>query len=212
MNQNLIDDLCSDLRPMKRLRPPGIRWLYTVMAIFGLGCLALIKWHEQFQFEGILAFFFGSFLVLSFFAFQTSVPGYRKHRTIQLTCAIAAALGLWSTFTMLHSRDMTAVSLGGFQCMAVITFLGSLITGFFGHQLSASFLVRPFETACLMSFGSMSLVGGIMHVACPHSGALHHLYWHLLPLILLSGLGGFLSGSLFKKLQRRNLAPPGNGL
>ena len=198
-NEALIRELVADAQPVRRLAPPGLRcvgWLAltllllvaSTLALGARGDLAQRSRELSFLLDGTCLLLLGTFAARS--AFQLSVPAQRSAVTFGLPLAGAA---LW--LVLLAARGLGALEAGpGVPCVLRITGLGMLplLVGWRMQRRAA-----PLEagwTGLFLALAAFSFAALATRVLCARDGVAHLLFWHCLPVFVLTGVATVAAG------------------
>lgn len=194
-NEALIRELVADAQPVRRLAPPGLRcvgWLAltllllvaSTLALGARGDLAQRSRELSFLLDGMCLLLLGTFAARS--AFQLSVPARRSAVTFGLPLAAAA---LWLVLLASGGLGAGAVEAGpGVPCVLRITGLGvlPLLVGWRMQRRAA--LLEAGWAGLFLALAAFSFAALASRALCARDGASHLLFWHCLPVLVLTGV------------------------
>lgn len=197
MNDRLIEELVLDLRPVRRLRSPGVRLLYfAVLAVPSLiatasflgprADLSQILGNPSYVLETLLLVIlcYGATLA----ALRSGVPGAELTAAARL---LTLGVVLWALAVAARgfSSSMTFEPKSGFSCLRrSLLLVTPLAWALFAMVRRAAPLDQRLSSALVM-VSSSTLVMLATRVLCARDDALHALTWHIGPVVLLSQCG-----------------------
>jgi hypothetical protein len=194
----LIDELATDLRPVRVIPPLWLGVSGVLAAAFATAVIVLVThgakpglWDAlaTVQFSGVLAGLFVVGVGGCIAGLASAVPGREDIVRLAAAVAVAGLLGSvravapdvsWSS-ARLEPVDLQCVGIG--LLLAVGPIAAVLAIAFRGTT------VRPRVTATMTVMGASALGALVMHLICPLSDARHFLFSHCLTPVALGVLG-----------------------
>ncbi len=207
---DLILRLKKDLRPVTKLPHPAwrfLRWVAVAAFCVGVG-LSLMGVREDFsaQISNPLFVLNAVFALLTCVlsaaaAFVLSVPGLER-RTLTRALPVLA-LASWLAFLLIlvfSSGDLRPDH--NFRCSGSILLFGAFPGALLFAMVRTAAPLRQGWTGALIALSAAALGGLGVQFSCESARPMHVLTWHVLPVLVLGGLG-ILLGRLLNRPARK---------
>lgn len=203
----LIDKLCSELKPVKKLRHPCCCILTWAVIVFGL--LGAMIWYlglrydlndrlhdPVFLFEMLMALVMG--ISASLCAFWMRVPDMRGCCwMIPVPFTLLGAFTLW-TLIRLMTGTVVMPELEFHHCMQEGLLMMAVPAVLMFIAVMQGCTTRPILMAAMNGLSIAALGYIALRLTCASESIGHILYTHLLPYIALGAVAGFLARKLYK--------------
>jgi hypothetical protein len=187
--EKLIQDLANGSKPVKRLRPPHVRfglWLagsavyiLILLLIYGLrcDCMDMLK-NFLFMWETVVALGLG--LAAAYLAFVLSVPGRQPRPLLRWGVVLLAAAAL-TTLIALTCTTPGCSPGAGMQCSLDVALFGLVPAVALIVMLTRAAPLKCVLTGTLIGIVAVAIGATAMQFVCGNSDPLHLLLWHYLP-------------------------------
>jgi hypothetical protein len=209
--EDLIQQLVSDGRPVRRLRPIAMRlagWVVLAAVSFGVVLFLMGVRRDlggdldraDFAFEAALLIVTAMSAAIG--ALVVSVPGAERSAAVRWTPVIAAvATVLWAAGELVYAAA-TGAPTGrltfAWHCVYKTTCIAA-IPGFALFLMVRRAAPLRAAWAGLLAILATAAVGVLgANVICPNDRPLHMLLWHVAPLLVFAGGGAALGSWLLK--------------
>lgn len=208
-NERLIGDLAGALKPVRRLRPPGVRaaiWLAVVAAtavVLAVFADPPAVWHRLGGAPDMWLSVMGSTLttiLAANAAFRLSLPDARQTWALlplpaALLWIIASGVGCLRTWLVpgTHVADLGEAR----ECLIFIVGLAIPLSALLLLMLRRGYSLRPELTALAAGLASAAAAATLLNFFHPFDAAATDLTVHLLAVAMVIGANWSLSGRLF---------------
>lgn len=209
--EDLIQQLTSDLQPVRRLRPVAIRvvgWFVVATASLGLVMILMGVRRElgdaadrsDFAIEAVLLIV--TALSAAVGALLVSIPGAERARLVRWLPIVAGiATVLWALGELVMASAMGAPTgrlTFAWHCVyktASVAAIPSVVLFVMIRRAAPLHAARAGFLAILAT-AAVGVLGA--NIICPNDRPLHMLLWHAAPLMLFAGLGAGLGTWLLR--------------
>jgi len=209
--EDLIQQLTSDLQPVRRLRPVAVRVAaWAVIALASLGLVTMLSGVrrelgdavDKTDFAIEAALLTATALSAAFGALLVSIPGADRLRYMRsLPIVAGSATVVWALGEVLMATA-TGAPAGratfAWYCLyksTSIAFIPSVVLFLMIRRAAPLHAARAGFLA-LLATAAVGAIGA--NVVCPYDRPLHMLLWHAAPLMLFAGLGAGLGTWLLR--------------
>jgi hypothetical protein len=224
VHRAVVDRLVGDLRPVRRLKPPGIRlllWLPVQLVVLAW----VIVFHLRGDAAGALArppfllevaALAAAGVVAAALALRGAVPG-DEPSSREAAAAIALALG--ATLLLLlepaHGTPPASTFVAhGVPCAVLTAALAALPWLLLLVALARGAPLHGARAAAWAATAALLVAGALMRLACPLDERLHLLVWHAgptVPALLLSAAVGWSLLALRARSSEHEVSSPRGG-
>lgn len=208
-SENLINELVSDLKPVKLVKfrfihlakviVSGFLCLFSAVAITGLRIdIEAQVLNAKFILDTVLLIFLGLLSIIA--AFVLSVPSVKKGNIYLLPGFVFGLILLASGYSFLTTSNPLLYLGHGFACVFEILSISILpATLLFYFVRRAAVLRRDIVGILVLLSGlSFGLLGA--QFTCMDSTPMHMLLWHIIPTGVFMSFGIWLSRLILKKI------------
>ena len=213
IHRRAVDRIVSDLRPVRRLRPVGLRLAAWIALEAGMLLFVVHVTHRtdlRRQVENLwyllgVAGFAVAATIAAAFALRAAVPG-REPRSTEIVSLVAVAAA--SALLLLHEPVNGSVSVTGFidvgvHCAVEVFILATLPWFALAWAIRRGAPLSPAPSGALLGAAAFFCSFALMRIICPIEEGLHLVIWHLLPALAGVALSTWAGLALFKRPVNR---------